>query len=129
MLEVAGAATSPAITREELLRRAESLIPVLRERSQESETLRCCPAESVADFIANGLLRISQPARYGELSAEAQTGVRGSTLEMYREAIRLRHELLVADEDLAWVDTGDAHVLAFRRGVIGELANWLKKPL
>jgi 3-hydroxy-9,10-secoandrosta-1,3,5(10)-triene-9,17-dione monooxygenase len=65
MLEVAGASASPAVTREELLRRAESLIPVLRERSQESETLRCCPAESVSDFIANGLLRISQPARYG----------------------------------------------------------------
>ena len=53
---------------------------------------------------------------YGELSAEAQTGVPGSTLEMYREAIRLRRELLTADESLEWVDSGDKHVLAFRRG-------------
>jgi alpha-glucosidase len=59
---------------------------------------------------------LPQPPRYGELSAEAQTGVPGSTLEMYREAIRLRRELLTADEDLEWVDTGDKHVLAFRRG-------------
>jgi alpha-glucosidase len=59
---------------------------------------------------------LPQPARYGELSAEAQTGEPGSTLEMYRAAIRLRHELLVADEDLAWVDIDDKHVLAFRRG-------------
>ncbi|HEX6658533.1 MAG TPA: glycoside hydrolase family 13 protein [Ilumatobacter sp.] len=59
---------------------------------------------------------LPQPPRYGELSAEAQTGVPGSTLEMYREAIQLRRELLTADEDLEWVDTGDKHVLTFRRG-------------
>ena len=59
---------------------------------------------------------LPQPPRYGELSAEAQTGVPGSTLEMYREAIHLRRELLTADEELEWVDTGAKHVLAFRRG-------------
>jgi alpha-glucosidase len=35
---------------------------------------------------------------------------------LYREAIQLRRELLTADEELEWVDTGDKHVLAFRRG-------------
>ncbi len=35
---------------------------------------------------------------------------------MYREAIHLRRQLLTADEVLEWVDTGDKHVLAFRRG-------------
>ena len=59
---------------------------------------------------------LPQPAVYGELSAEAQTGVPGSTLEMYREAIHLRRELFTADEELEWVDIGDKHVLAFRRG-------------
>jgi alpha-glucosidase len=66
--------------------------------------------------FGNGKAWLPQPPRYGELSAEAQTGVEGSTLEMYREAIRLRRELLTADEDLEWVDTGDKKVLAFRRG-------------
>jgi alpha-glucosidase len=66
--------------------------------------------------FGNGKAWLPQPPRYGELSAEAQTGVEGSTLEMYREAIRLRRELLTADEDLEWVDTGDKNVLAFRRG-------------
>src|SRR5258706_12661033 len=65
MLEVAGEARASTITREELLRRAQALVPVLRERSEQSEKLRCCPPETVADYIANGLLRISQPARYG----------------------------------------------------------------
>jgi alpha-glucosidase len=66
--------------------------------------------------FGDGKAWLPQPPRYGELSAEAQTGVEGSTLEMYREAIRLRRELLTADEDLEWVDTGDKKVLAFRRG-------------
>src|SRR5262249_15979742 len=65
MLEVAGGKTQRAITRQELLRPPEALVPTLRERSEQSETLRLCPPETVSDFIANGLLRISQPARYG----------------------------------------------------------------
>ena len=66
--------------------------------------------------FGDGKAWLPQPPIYGELSAEAQTGVPGSTLEMYREAIRLRRELLTADEELGWVDTGAKRVLAFRRG-------------
>src|SRR4029434_3031535 len=65
MLEVATGKATHAITREELLRRAEALVPVLHARSEQSEKLRVCPSETVSDLIANGLLRISQPARYG----------------------------------------------------------------
>ena len=59
---------------------------------------------------------LPQPPVYGELSAEAQTGVPGSTLEMYRAAIHLRREHFTADEELEWIDTGSEHVLSFRRG-------------
>jgi 3-hydroxy-9,10-secoandrosta-1,3,5(10)-triene-9,17-dione monooxygenase len=52
-------------SREELLARAEALVPVLRERSDRAEEMRSCPAETVADYVANGFLRICQPARYG----------------------------------------------------------------
>jgi 3-hydroxy-9,10-secoandrosta-1,3,5(10)-triene-9,17-dione monooxygenase len=52
-------------TREELLRRAEALIPVLEQRAAKAEQLRRCPDETVQDYIANDLLRICQPARYG----------------------------------------------------------------
>jgi len=55
----------PVPTREELLRRAEALVPVLRERSDTCEALRRCPEETVADFEAAGLIRVCQPARYG----------------------------------------------------------------
>ena len=55
------------MTREEVLRRAEALVPVLRERSVACEAARRCPDESMADFDAAGFLRICQPARFGGL--------------------------------------------------------------
>jgi alpha-glucosidase len=45
---------------------------------------------------------LPQPAGFGELSAEAQEGREGSTLELYRSALRLRHKLVGADETLTW---------------------------
>ncbi len=53
------------MTREELLRRAEALIPVLAARSQACEEARMAPRETVRDYGDNGLLRICQPTRYG----------------------------------------------------------------
>jgi alkylation response protein AidB-like acyl-CoA dehydrogenase len=55
----------PVLTREELLQRAQALAPVLQERADAGENLRRCPEETIEDFIASGLLRICQPARYG----------------------------------------------------------------
>ncbi len=65
-------------------------------------------------FGSNGAW-LPQPAAFGSLSVEAQTGVAGSTLEMYRTALRLRRELLATDQGFEWVELGD-EVLAFRRG-------------
>lgn len=64
METVAGARTS-MMTREEALRRAEALVPVLRERSAEAEELRRCPDSTIADFVSSELLRICMPARFG----------------------------------------------------------------
>lgn len=55
------------VTREEILRRAEALVPVLRSRSASAEAQRSCPGESMEDFDAAGFLRICQPARFGGL--------------------------------------------------------------
>src|SRR3954462_3485755 len=52
-------------SRDELLRRAAALVPVLEQRAAKAEQLRRCPDETVQDYIANDLLRICQPARYG----------------------------------------------------------------
>ena len=46
---------------------------------------------------------------------EGDKTVEGSTLELYRSALRLRRERLIADERFEWIDLG-TDVLAFRRG-------------
>ncbi len=58
---------------------------------------------------------LPQPGDFGKLSVESQTGVDGSTLELYRAALAARAARLVADDELEWVEVGPG-VLAFRRG-------------
>ena len=57
---------------------------------------------------------LPQPANWGDLSVQAQDGVDGSTLELYRRALHLRGELLRAGHGFEWRDVGEA-VLAFSR--------------
>jgi alpha-glucosidase len=56
---------------------------------------------------------LPQPAWFGALSVASQDGVAGSTLEMYRDALRLRKSLNHS-EHLAWVDSS-RDVLHFAR--------------
>ena len=50
---------------------------------------------------------LPQPAWFGRYAvASRRTGVQGSTLELYRQALQLRRELQTAEE-LEWVDTGN----------------------
>lgn len=65
--------------------------------------------------FGDGAPWLPQPDFFGKLSVEAQTGVTGSTLEMYRQALGARAKYLTADEQLEWLELGD-EVLAFRRG-------------
>jgi len=55
---------------------------------------------------------LPQPASYGELAVDRQTGVEGSTLELYRTLLRLRRELGLGRGRLTWLDLGD-DVVAF----------------
>ncbi|MFE5210400.1 glycoside hydrolase family 13 protein [Streptomyces sp. NPDC056600] len=67
---------------------------------------------------------LPQPAGWGELSVEAQQGVPGSTLEMYRTALAVRREAsdLGAGEAVEWLPAPEG-VLAFRRGAFVCVAN------
>lgn len=58
---------------------------------------------------------LPQPEGWGELSVEAQDGVAGSTLELYRTATRIRAELLTGDEAMRWHDSAEG-TLVFERG-------------
>jgi alpha-glucosidase len=57
---------------------------------------------------------LPQPELFGDFSVAAEEGVAGSTLELYRTAIRLRNTLQ-GDETLEWVETGDPEVVHYVR--------------
>nr|WP_202437685.1 alpha-amylase family glycosyl hydrolase [Streptomyces sp. SID5910] len=57
---------------------------------------------------------LPQPPGFGEFSVQAQDGVAGSTLELYRTALRLRRKLLDG-ETLTWADDVPPGVLQFDR--------------
>jgi alpha-glucosidase len=69
--------------------------------------------EGTSFGFGDGGAHLPQPASFGELSVEAQDGTPGSTLELYRAALALRHELQT-DETLDWVPA-PADVLRFAR--------------
>ncbi|MCW2809966.1 MAG: alpha-amylase [Friedmanniella sp.] len=64
--------------------------------------------------FGDGPAHLPQPTAFGATSAQAQDGRPDSTLELYREALRLRRQLQTV-EDLAWVDSGHPDVLHFVR--------------
>ncbi|MCQ0000312.1 glycoside hydrolase family 13 protein [Streptomyces sudanensis] len=73
---------------------------------------------------------LPQPAGWGALSVEAQTGVPGSTLELYRTALRVRreHPGLGAGEAVEWLEAPEG-VLAFRRDGFACTANTTGEPV
>jgi alpha-glucosidase len=65
-------------------------------------------------FSDTGVAWLPQPELFGALSVAAQTGVSGSTLEMYRSALRLRRLLGLGEGTLSWLDS-PTMTLAFQR--------------
>ncbi|MGW1956043.1 glycoside hydrolase family 13 protein [Streptomyces sp. NPDC001920] len=57
---------------------------------------------------------LPQPPAFAAYAVEAQDGVEGSTLELYRRALRLRRKLLQGEE-LHWAPDGPPGVLHFAR--------------
>jgi alpha-glucosidase len=58
---------------------------------------------------------LPQPEGWGHFSAEAQAGIEGGILELYRAAIQIRRNLMTEDATFEWLDLGP-EVIAFRRG-------------
>ena len=69
MVERAAAVPSP----EELTRRAESLVVLLRANAERAEQLRRLPDESVKAVEDAGLFRMLQPVRHGGYGTDAAT--------------------------------------------------------
>ena len=71
---------------------------------------------------------LPQPADWGSVSVGAQDGVPGSTLELYRDAIRLRTEHMRSSESLQWVEATD-DLLVFDRERLRVMVNFGADPL
>ncbi|MEJ8656803.1 glycoside hydrolase family 13 protein [Streptomyces sp. MS1.AVA.4] len=63
---------------------------------------------------------LPQPADWAELSVEAQTGIAGSTLELYRAALATRreHPGLGAGSGVTWLDAPDGVLALSRDGFV-----------
>ncbi|GLZ80320.1 glycosidase [Actinorhabdospora filicis] len=71
---------------------------------------------------------LPQPPAWAAISAEAQDGVEGSTLELYRAAIKARHEN-PAGESIEWLPETDGDVLSFSNGSVRVTANFGSTPV
>jgi alpha-glucosidase len=70
--------------------------------------------EDKAYGFSTGESWLPQPAGFSRSAVAAQEGISGSTLEFYREALRVRRQLQTG-EQLTWVETDDPEVLHFVR--------------
>jgi alpha-glucosidase len=61
-----------------------------------------------------GGAHLPQPEWFKDWNVQSESGVEGSTLEMYRAALKLRHELQT-EEQLKWVWHFNKNVLNFKR--------------
>jgi len=69
-------ATDSGAASHQVLQAVTDLLPVLRERAQETEDLRRIPDESIKSLQATGFFKLLQPQRYGGLEA--------SPVDLYR---------------------------------------------
>lgn len=105
---------------DEALARARALVPVLRERAPRAEDMRSLLPETEADLHASGLLRMTQPKRWGgmeldwvsmfELPAEIGRGCASSAWNLANLAIH--HWMLALYDEHAqaevWEENPDA---------------------
>jgi resorcinol 4-hydroxylase (FADH2) len=106
-------------TREDLVHRAEALIPVFRARAAEADALRRLPAQTARDLKASGIARILQPARYGGCEASfagmvdiLRTIGRGCGSTAWCLAQYIGHNFMVAQwpppaQEAVWRDAPD----------------------
>ena len=84
------------------------------------------PWESAAPafgFNSSGDSWLPQPALFSQYARDVQQGVAGSTLELYRSALRLRAEHDLGMGSVQWLEGFDADVVALRNGPITVIAN------
>jgi alpha-glucosidase len=66
---------------------------------------------------------LPQPAQWASLARDAQRGIPGSTLSLYRDALRLRREHALGAGTLSWLPGFPDAVVALRNGPVVVVAN------
>lgn len=76
-------------------------------------------------FNVTGKAWIPQPALYAEYSRDQQEGVAGSTLELYKHALKLRKQLGLGNGSFEWVpEYTNATTLGYRNGGVLVIHNF-----
>lgn len=74
-------------------------------------------------FSPSGASWLPQPAEWAELARDAQVGVAGSTLELYRLLLAERRARDLGAGTLEWIDGFGTDAVAFRNGNVTVIAN------
>ncbi|MCU1639493.1 MAG: alpha-amylase [Microbacteriaceae bacterium] len=74
-------------------------------------------------FSASGASWLPQPSDWAPLARDAQVGVSGSTLELYRSALAIRADHNLGLGDVQWLPGYGDSVVAFRNGDVTVIAN------
>jgi alpha-glucosidase len=80
-------------------------------------------------FSPTGDAWLPQPSDWSEYARDTQEGVEGSTLELYRELLRLRREHDLGMGDLEWLTGYGPAVVAFTNGGVTVVANTGQVPV
>ena len=81
-------------------------------------------------FNSTGKSWLPQPEIYAEYSRDKQEGVAGSTLELYKHALKLRRNLKLGEGSFEWVDEFVSESsLGFRNGEILVVHNFGPAPI
>ena len=72
------------------------------------------PVGASFGFSKSGKSHLPQPKWFKDFAVEMQKGIKGTTLEMYKDALKLR-KILQTEEELKWIPTSSAEVIHFAR--------------
>ncbi len=74
-------------------------------------------------FNTTGASWLPQPDDWNDYSRDAQAGIPGSTLELYRTLLRLRREHTLGLGSIAWIEGAPDTILALTNGAVTVVAN------
>ena len=72
---------------------------------------------------------LPQPENFARYAVDRQEGVSGSTLELYRQLLQLRHDYSLGSGQLRWQSGGSSDVLSFDNGTLRTVINLGTQPI